>query len=402
MPEDQQPPQWSQPTQYIVLILLFVASVAFLFYTRELVASLLIAAIITYVLNPLSRLFEFKLGLSHRRAAGAAYAIFIAAIVSVLAGFTPVAIDRVTALTQDFESLVFDVEQNILDNADMFGVDLPMQEWIDNFNQSSIDYLVPSNLLSVFTNVSANFVWVLIVFVTVFYLLQDWTKLRDWAILQVPPYRRDDFVRLYLEVKLVWQAYLRGQLVLMTVVGLLSWLGAAAVGLRGAWAVGLLAGILDVIPSVGPAIAAMIGIVVAFFTGSTYIPVSNLVFAIIVLSIFVLVQGIENIWLRPRILGNSLRIHPALVFIGVMSSLAVAGVFVTLFIVPLMGTVGVLWYYLRARMLGIDPWPDDMINNEALMTLAHATEIEVRSVTQQTGNNGKDAKSDKREQSQIV
>ena len=81
--------------------------------------------------------------------------------------------------------------------------------------------------------------------------------------------------------------------------------------------------------------------------------------------LFGVIQTIENIWLRPRILGNSLKIHPALVFIGVMGSLGLAGVFLTLIIVPLMGTAGKLWNYIRARMLGLDPWPDLPMTDQA-------------------------------------
>lgn len=378
MPKDQQPQSWSQPTQYIVTIVLFVASIALVIYTRELIASLVIAAILASILNPLVRLLESKVGLSHRVAATSAYIFFIVVIGTILATSAPLIIDQISSTSLDLETLLADLETGLAENSTILGFELPIIDWLEAFFEDSSSF-VPADILSWVRGLSANFIWVLIVFVTLFYLLQDWETLRDWVILQVPPYRRNDFVRLYFKIKAVWQAYLRGQLVLMLVVGFFSGIGAAAVGLRGALFIGILAGILDVVPSVGPAIAAVIGIIVAWLTGSTYLDVSNSVFALIVLVLFIAVQGAENIWWRPRILGGSLKMHPALVFIGVMSSLALAGVFLTLVIVPVIGTVGVLWVYLRARTLGVEPWPEEAPNNAVLNTLAQVAKYEPQS-----------------------
>lgn len=378
MSDNDKPLIWSPTTRYLVTTLLFGTAVALAFYARVLVTSLVIASIITYILNPIARFFENRFRMPHRIAATVAYGLFIVVILTGLATSTPVIISRVTGLAQELDTLILDVEAAIEGNTAFLGFDLPLIDWLENFRVTTASNIVPADLLSIASNVSANMLWVLVTFVTIFYLLQDWRKLRDWVFVQVPISRRDDVVRLYFEIKNVWQAYLRGQLVLMFVVGLLSWLGAAALGLQGAWVIGLLAGILDVVPSVGPTIAAVIGIGVAFLTGSSFLPVSNVIFAIMVLVLFLVVQGAENIWLRPRILGNSLHMHPAFVFIGVMSSLALAGVFVTLVIVPVMGTVGVLWQYLRARMLGVEPWSDDAMPDEVRVTLDSTSHLKTK------------------------
>ena len=323
--------------------------------------------------------------MSQRLAAVSTYFLFVFVLLGALATLTPFIISTVTDLATDLESLLIDLETGIASTPNVLGVELQIHDLIEGIQSNIGTYIVPGEVLGVLSNVSANATWVLVTFVTLFYLLLDWHKLRDWAILQVPPYRRSDFLRLYVEIKTVWQAYLRGQLVLMLVVGLTSWLGAAALGLRSAWAIGILAGLLDVVPTVGPAIAAVIGMTVAWFTGSTYLPVSNLIFVFVIGAWFGVVQGIENIWLRPRILGNSLRMHQAFVFIGVMGSLALAGVFVTLIIVPLMGTVGVLWHYLRARMLDIDPWPDGALDDEVLINIVRSDALEGKSVVATVG-----------------
>jgi predicted PurR-regulated permease PerM len=146
----------------------------------------------------------------------------------------------------------------------------------------------------------------------------------------------------------------------MFVIGILSGVGAAAVGLSStAVALGLLAGLLDIIPSAGPAVAMVIATAVAWFQGPPdYIHLSNFWFAMLLLGIFTAIQTIENIWLRPRIMGHSLKMHPGVVFVAVMGALAIGGILVALVIIPTIGTLSILGYYFRARIFGMDPWSD--------------------------------------------
>ena len=184
---------------------------------------------------------------------------------------------------------------------------------------------------------SQNLVWVLVVLVTTYYLLLDWSSLREWLLEIVPPVYKGDAERLYLEIRQVWKTYSRGQLRLMLVMGLITGVSSAAIGLPGALALGVLAGLFDLIFSVGPIVVTIIAAIVAFVAGSSYLPISNFWFMILVIIVYIAIQMLENIWLRPRIMGDQLRMHPAVVFVAVISALAMAGV-TALIIVPLLGS----------------------------------------------------------------
>jgi predicted PurR-regulated permease PerM len=145
----------------------------------------------------------------------------------------------------------------------------------------------------------------------------------------------------------------------MTLIAIMTSVGMTAVGLRGAVGVGILAGILDIIPSVGPLIAGVIAGLVALIFGSSYLDISNLFFALIVVLIFLVIQQIENIWLRPQIMGQTLRLHPGVIFVGVIGALVLSGVLGALVIIPLMASVAVLGRYIKAKLRGQDPWRDE-------------------------------------------
>jgi predicted PurR-regulated permease PerM len=108
---------------------------------------------------------------------------------------------------------------------------------------------------------------------------------------------------------------------------------------------------------VGPFVVMVIGAIVAYVAGSSYLPISNLWFAVLVAVIFSAINVVENIWLRPRIMGASVRLHPAIVFVAVIGSLTLAGILTALFIVPLIGSALVLGRYLYCKILDVNPWP---------------------------------------------
>ena len=154
------------------------------------------------------------------------------------------------------------------------------------------------------------------------------------------------------------ETHLRSQLLLMLFVGVLTGLGSAAIGLRHAVLLGLVAGGLDLIPSLGPIVAMVVATAIAWFEGSVYLPLSKGWFAIAVIALYTLVQQVENIWLQPRIMGHRLRLHPGLVFVAVTGALTLAGALVALIIVPLLASAGVVGRYVHRRILGLEPWPD--------------------------------------------
>ena len=106
----------------------------------------------------------------------------------------------------------------------------------------------------------------------------------------------------------------------------------------------------------------VVAAVVSIFAGSTYLPVSNLAFMLIIVGIFSVIQVLENIWLRPRIMGQSLNIHSAIVFIAIIASLALAGVLTALIIIPVLASIGVLARYLHAKIFDQEPWPSPPIS----------------------------------------
>jgi phosphoglycolate phosphatase len=158
------------------------------------------------------------------------------------------------------------------------------------------------------------------------------------------------------EINLVWKAFFRGQIVLGIAVGLVVWITMSVIGLPNAGLMGLLAGLLEVVPTFGPVLATIPALLIAFFQGSTYLPMSNFWFTVLVLGIYVIIQQVENAYLVPRIMGRRLQLHPVVIFIGVLAGGFLAGALGILLAAPIIGTVRVLLRYLYAKLLNQEPF----------------------------------------------
>jgi len=156
----------------------------------------------------------------------------------------------------------------------------------------------------------------------------------------------------------LWLAFVRSQVVLMAVVGGLTWVGLTALGVRWALLLALVAGLLEIVPNLGPVLATVPAVVVALLYGSSWFDLEKWVVALIVVSYYVLVQQLENILIVPLVMSDALKLPAWLVLAGMMVGAAVAGVPGALLATPLIATVRELVRYYNARRQGTSPQAD--------------------------------------------
>lgn len=355
---------WSRSTRYFVAILLLGGLLWLMLTARPLLSPLAISALLAYVLNPA---VEFVNTRTKLQRAWVVLLVFVAALAVIAVGIAlvaPILPAQIQGLTEDLQAITLQVERVLLRPVVVLGFTIPLDQLLDSLPNLTLNVTRPDIILSIISATTTNLAWISIVVVTTYYLLQDWPRLREWLLNVAPSGYRADAQRLYGNVRDVWERYRGGQLRLMFIVGLLTGLGAAVIGLPGAVVFGILAGLLDVVLSVGPAIVMIVAAVVAYFSGSTWLALPNLGYMLLTLGVFGAIQVIENVWLRPRIMGNTLRLHPAVVFVAVIGALALGGVLLALIIVPLIGSAFVIVRYLYCRVFETDPWEDDPAQEE--------------------------------------
>jgi predicted PurR-regulated permease PerM len=232
--------------------------------------------------------------------------------------------------------------------------------------QESILTPLPEEALALLETTSINVLWFLVILVSVHLFMSEWPHMRDWLITLAPHAYRWELRELYKRLRNVWMAYLRGQIVLMLVVGIVFTIAWSIIGIPGALVLGALAGLFTLIPDVGPFIAVALAFAVALLEGSNWIPLSNFWVAGIVAVTYLVLINLKNFFLRPIIMGRSLRMNEALIFIAIMIATILEGIMGALLVVPVMASVAVIMEYLRRRVLGLPPFAEDIVDQDEM------------------------------------
>lgn len=170
---------------------------------------------------------------------------------------------------------------------------------------------------------------------------------RDGVLRFVPPKRRWRWARVLDGAGETLRHWLFGQIIIMTVIFLCTWAGLAVLGIGGALILGLQAGLLAFVPTVGPLVAGVIILLASLATG-----VKALLGA---LGVYLLVQGLESYGLTPFIQKRALDIPPATIFAGQLVLGVIFGLWGIALALPLMAVIKVLLEQLYVEdILGED------------------------------------------------
>jgi predicted PurR-regulated permease PerM len=167
-----------------------------------------------------------------------------------------------------------------------------------------------------------------------------------------------EFVVLLRRIGRLLLLYIRGQFLMSLIIGALTTVVGLALGLEGAILWGMLAGALEVVPQLGPIIALVPALISALLYGSSYIPVENWVFALIVVGSYFLVQQVGSFLISPRVLGKSLNLPAIVVLFAVLLGAALVPVVGAYLAIPAVVVIREVGRYLWRKAKKLPPFED--------------------------------------------
>ena len=358
---------WSMPFRYTMGIIIFVVVTLFLIYAREAVTMFVIAAFVAYLISPAVVMLKEKTGWSRAVSVNIVYFTALIVLVGIPATLTPIFFDEIQLVAQDVLELSEDFSSFLSKPIRVGGIVVHLEQVGASLAHIQDNLLtpLPEEALQLLETTSVNVLWILIILVSVHLFMSEWPRMRSWLIHLAPESYQDDMRELYSRLRNVWMAYLRGQIVLMVVVGIVFTIAWAVIGIPGALVLGVIAGLFTLVPDVGPTVAAAIAVGVALLEGSTWIHLSanpmtnNLIVGGITAVAYLVLINLKNFFVRPIIMGRSLHMNEALIFIAILTATILWGILGALLIVPLMASIAVIMEYLRRRILGLPPFGDD-------------------------------------------
>jgi predicted PurR-regulated permease PerM len=353
--------QWSLPFRYIVGIITFVLLIVLLIYARDAVTNLAIAAFVAYLINPAVAYLTTRTRMDRVAAVNLVYFSTVVLLLGLPATLLPIFADEAQIVIEDILNLANQLRQTLSSPIRLGGFVFHFEEFGRGIfeAQNAVLSPLPEQALQLLETTSVGVLWFLVILVSVHLFLSQWPVMRDWLINLAPPAYRPEMQELYDRIRRVWLAYLRGQIVLMIIVGVAFTIAWLILGIPGALVLGVIAGLFTLVPDVGPFLAMVLAAGVALLEGSTWIPLSNFWVAGIVILVYLFLINLKNFFIRPYIMGRSVHMNEALVFIAIMIATILKGILGALLVVPVLASVVVIAGYVQRRVLGLPPFEND-------------------------------------------
>lgn len=368
-------PRWNVTTKGIVATASLVMFAIVLWRFRGLLEPLIFAFVLAYLLNPLVSLATRRLNVSRGAAVAIVYLAFILLALGSLAAIGIIAFSQAgrlaTTLPTWIQNVTQSIQANILSRTLTFGrfhlnlADQVNQETLSTAGAQMLQTLgftpefggqVASSLLNgALAILSSLFI---VMFVAI-YLSKDgpelWKSMRN--VMRAPGYAYD-VERLAREFLQIWNAYLRGQVLLAFSMFVLVSIVLTVLGVNYSLALGGLAGLLEFLPILGPTISTGVTVLVALFQESNWLGMSTFWYIVLIIATMVAMQQLEQAVLVPRFVGKSLELHPLIIIIAVLMGSSLAGILGAILAAPVAATLKLLGTYGWRKMIDRQPFPD--------------------------------------------
>lgn len=360
---DETRPRWPFQVKLIISLLLLAFFLYLLSRFSQVIPPFILAVILAFILSPIVHFFQTKLRLKRVLAILLTYVLLLMVTLLIPIVITPLLGSQIRGLNLDLLQVSQEIEAFFGRRYVIAGQTIDMSILLNQVSEGLRGLIEPfvGQTLTLVVEVVSSIVWLIFIFVVSFYLIKDSHRLRDWADNLCPPAYRNDYRIIREEINQIWNAFFRGQLVLGFVVACIFTVIGFLLGLPFAIGMGVFAGLLEFLPSIGHGIWMVTAALLALTFGSTWLPLPHWVFALIIVGLHLFYQQFDLNYLIPRIIGKRVQLSPLVVILGIVAGAVLAGVLGILLAAPTIASARVLARYVYANLLDMDPFPVTMV-----------------------------------------
>lgn len=183
------------------------------------------------------------------------------------------------------------------------------------------------NIFQITQGVLSTLLTIITLLVLTFYLLLEWKKVTNLAASAFAGRQEKRVKKLLNDIQVGLGAWVRGEIALMLIIGGVSYLGLFLLGIPSALPLAVLAGVLEIIPIIGPIISAIPAVLI----GLTISPV----IAIAVAALYFIIQQLENNLIVPNVMSKAVGVNPLVTLVALMVGAKLFGIFGAVLSVPI-------------------------------------------------------------------
>lgn len=361
-------PRWNSITKLLVGLII-IGIIAFLLYRfTSLVPPLLMIFILVYLLHPVIAGLSNGLQITWRASVNLLYLFILVVLIGLLAWGGVTLVQQVQSLILQVQSFIVNLPRyvaNISGEVYQIGPLTLDMRTIDfrAISQQLLSIVQPllgrtGDLLAALAGGAVEFLgWTLFILAVSYFVMVESSGLReDLVKIEIPGYT-EDLRKLGNALSQIWNAFLRGQIIIFVLTVSVYALLLPALSVRYALGLALMAGLAKFLPYIGPAITWVVMAVVTFFQPFKPFGMSPLLYMGVVVGASLLVDQVIDTLITPRIMARTLKVHPAAVLVAALIAANLLGLLGVVIAAPFLATIMLLGRYVMRKMFDLDPWP---------------------------------------------
>lgn len=360
-------PLWSNTTKLVVGLTYVAVLAGLLIRFGNFVMPLLLTFIFSYLLYPVIEFLHKKLKLSWRLVVTLIFLLIIIVVIVFLVWGSLSIVEQLQNLISFSQRVANEIPLLIQrwttqqHQLGPFSIDLRETD-LNQFGLGFLDTLRPMlmNAGGIVGNLATEvfeFIgWAMFILIISYFLLAETEGIPGRMVhIDIPGYAAD-VQRMSLELSRIWNAFIRGQIVLMTMTFVIYSILLSALGLKFSIIMALLAALSRLVPYVGQFVVWLVYFLVAIF--QTYHPFDIVapLYAVIVVGLAFSVNSIIDNLISPSMMGDALQVHPAAVMVAALMAGSLLGVLGMFLAAPVLATLLLFSKYMIRKMTNRDPW----------------------------------------------
>jgi predicted PurR-regulated permease PerM len=362
-------PRWSSTVKLIVGLTLVGTLAILIINFRTIIGPLLMAFILAYLLYPVADWFSKKLHFPWKLGVAFMYFLIILVLLGLLTWGGITLVDQAQQLVKFLETTVVELPNRLAHLADQplvigpftiptssLDFDLAgLWQQISGMVQPALSRM-GSLLGSMASSAMVTIGWTFFILLISYFILNETGGIPGKLMtLNVPGYR-EDIQKLGKALTRIWDAFLRGQLLVITITVTVYTILFSILGVKYAFWLALIAGLARLVPYAGPFVAWSAYGLVTYFQGYTIFGMQPIYYALMVVGIAWVTDFLLDNFVATRIMADVLQVHPAAVMVGAIIGASFLGIIGILLAAPVLATVMLALDYVLAKLLDQDPW----------------------------------------------
>ncbi len=322
---------------FIIMLIITSSALFFLYLCRAILFPFIISVFLAYLFSPLvNKIMLF--GLKRWVAVVILTLIFAAVVAVTVIKIAPIIYGEINVLADNFPSY----SEKVKDFTSSLSVKISGYVPVDNQNyivekikeQSGEIAAKAVNEVTYLVKKLFSFIYVIVFLpVLTFFMLLEFDNIKKFIIDIVPAKYTETVISVYYEASSVLSKYIRGQIIEVIFVGTLTVAGLSILGVNYAFIIGIIAGLFNLVPYLGPLSGLIMGVTV------TAIQFQSLAMVLKVVILFFIIQQTDNHIIQPVVIGKTVNLSPVAMIFALVAGAEIFGILGMIFAVPVVALI---------------------------------------------------------------